>query len=77
MGVADLRNAFNDIAEMAGYSCSQALMDVEHGADGEMHIVTFIGNGPNGPFRVRSAPIAADSDMAEACKRTAQTLVNS
>lgn len=75
MSSNDLREAFNMVAEPAGYACQRALLDYARDASGEWQVLTFHGIGPSGPFAITSVPIPGDGDVNAVARQTAQTLI--
>lgn len=74
VGIADIRDAFNSIAEPAGFTCSQAFMDMTIANGKEWQVLTFSGIRPDGaPFSIKSGLIA--SDLAAAARETARVLI--
>lgn len=76
MGVADLRNAFNEIARPR-YVCQKALSDYERGEGGELQVIRFSGTGADGnSFEVRSESFSPNLDPVEIARKTAQALLD-
>lgn len=75
MGVAELREAFNAVAEPR-FSASKALLSVERAHDVEWSRLTFSGIAADGTaFVVKSALVRPGGDVVLAARETAQTLI--
>lgn len=75
MGVAELRKAFNEVAQPR-YTCRRALSDYERTEAGDMQVLSFSGTGPDGnSFEVRSEAFRPNLDPTEIARATAQALL--
>lgn len=75
MSIANIRAAFNAVGEPAGFTCSQAFMDMTIANGKEWQVLTFNGSRPGGaPFSIKSGLIA--SDLATAARETAKLLID-
>lgn len=76
MGVAELRSAFNEVAELAGFTCARAELTYEPGDGVQWQRLTFRGTDAAGkPFVVRSDRLRPETDVALAAKEVATRLV--
>ncbi|HSV24356.1 MAG TPA: hypothetical protein VLJ17_15175 [Xanthobacteraceae bacterium] len=76
MGVSELRSAFNDIAEPAGFTCSKAELSYEPGDDIQWQRLTFRGTDAAGvPFVVRSERLRPETSVIEVAKSVATQLI--
>lgn len=76
MGVADLRNAFNEIARPR-YTCSTALSHYEPTEAGQFQVLTFSGRGADGnSFEVKSEAYPPNLDPVQIARQTAQALLD-
>lgn len=77
MGIADIRAAFNSVAESAGFACSQAFMDMTNVGGAEKQILTFWGRKADGDmFNIRSDLVPAGGDLSAAARKAAQALID-
>lgn len=75
MGVRDLREAFNAVAQDAGYSCRTATMGYTKIEGVEWQRVTFSGTRPDGsPFSV-TKDVEREGDLLIAARAAATELV--
>lgn len=75
MGVKELREAFNSVAEPA-FSCTQALHGYERQHDAEYQVMTFIGVDAHGAaFSQKSPLLRAGTDLLEAARQAATNLL--
>ena len=76
MGVAELRDAFNEAAG-GTYSCQRATMHMIREHDVESQVLTFYGTGPDGAeFEVSSGPVPPNTDVVIAARETALGLID-
>lgn len=80
MGVADLRKAFNEVAEPR-YSCRKAYMHYEpvggEGGAGQFQVLTFSGTGADGNgFTIKSEQFNPNLDPVEMSRVVAQALLD-
>lgn len=76
MGVAELRKAFNAVAQPR-YTCRSATMVYDRTEAGEMQILTFSGTGPDGNgFEVKSEAFNPNLDPVQIASATAQALLD-
>lgn len=77
MGIADIRAAFNAVGEPAGFTCSQAFMDMTNLDGKEWQILTFWGRKADGyMFNIKSDLVPAGGDLSAAARKAAQTLID-
>lgn len=77
MGAAELRKAFNEVAEPR-YSCRKAFSHYEPvESGGQFQVLTFSGTGADGNgFEVRSEAFHPNLSSEEIARRTAQALLD-
>lgn len=75
MGVSDLRDAFNSVAEPA-FTCHKATLGYLRANDSEWQILTFNGIGADGtPFEARSDRLRASDDILSSARAVAASLI--
>lgn len=75
MGVAELREAFNAVAEPTA-SCNQAFLTYERAHDTEFQRLAFSGRRVDGAeFTIRSDLIRPGAEVLEVARQTAQRLL--
>lgn len=76
MGVAELRSAFNEVAE-PGFSATRALLAYEREGDVQWQRLTFSGIGQDGTtFEIKSDQLRPETDVIAAARTTAQALLD-
>lgn len=76
MGAAELRSAFNEIAEPARFSCTKAELGYEHHEEVQWQVLTFRGTDANGgAFVVRSERLRPESDVMTVAREVAAKLI--
>jgi hypothetical protein len=76
MGVAELRSAFNEVAELAGFTCARAELSYEPGDGVQWQRLVFRGTDAAGqPFVERSDRLRPDTDVTLAAKDVATKLI--
>lgn len=76
MGVAELRKAFNEVAQPR-YTCRDAKMAYDRTEAGEMQVLSFSGTGPDGnSFSVKSQAFNPNLNPVEMARATAQALLD-
>lgn len=76
MGVAELRTAFNDIAEPAGFSCAKAELSYTLHEGVQWQILTFRGTDANGAAFVSvSERLRPETDVVAAAKQVATKMI--
>lgn len=77
LGTSGLREAFNEISRPAGFNCTMALLDYERKHDTEFQILRFRGKDAAGAdFEIKSNDLRPNTDLATACRETAQLLLD-
>lgn len=75
MGISDLRDAFNSVAEPR-YTAERAFYGYERAHDVQWQRLSFVGHDNAGqPFTVKSELIRFDADCIEAAKDVARGLL--
>lgn len=75
MGVRDLREAFNAVAQASGYSCRTATMGYTKIEGVEWQRIAFSGNRPDGsPFTVEK-DVPREGDLLVAARAAAEQLI--
>lgn len=75
MGVGQLRDAFNAVAQPE-FTCRKALLSYENAHDVQWQVLTFSGIASNGAeFTVNSQRIEPHGDIIAAATKTAQDFV--
>lgn len=76
MGVADLRDAFNAVAQPR-YSCQRATLRYEPGDGLQFQILEFYGSDAYGaPFSAKSDRLRPGTDVNKAAAAVAQALLD-
>lgn len=76
MGVAELRSAFNEVAELAGFTCARAELNYEPGDAIQWQRLVFRGTDAAGqPFVTRSERLRPETDVVLAAKEVATKLI--
>lgn len=76
MGVAELHSAFNEVAELAGFTCARAELSYESGDGIQWQRLVFRGTDAAGkPFVVRSDRLRHETDVTLAAKEVATKLI--
>lgn len=75
MGIADIRDAFNQVARPA-YSCSTAYHRYTRDDAGEKQMLEFSGRDQNGAeFKITASDLPSGSDLQAIAAETAQRLL--
>lgn len=76
MGVAELRTAFNEVAEPAGHTCAKAELSYEAHEGLQWQRLTFRGTDANGvPFVQRSDRLRPETDVILAAREVATKMI--
>jgi hypothetical protein len=76
MGVADLRAAFNNVAEPV-FSCQRATLSYKNEHDRQFQILSFSGTDAAGkPFSINSEMLRPGTDVNLAAAAVAQSLLD-
>lgn len=76
MGVAELRSSFNEVAELAGFSCTKAELSYEQHEGIQWQRLTFRGTDANGAaFVQRSERLRPETDVVLAARQVAEDMI--